>query len=556
MADGSGAGTEGRSRERSESSRRRWLTADGSYPLHPFLFAIVSVLAMMANGLDHAAYGDVAAAFIGSLVFATAALLVAGAAMRRLDARTAVIASIWIVGSLYYASLFDAINNLLGGGFSMMRSLLVAVPVLVLLSIAAARIRFRLNNVNLILNCIAVVMLVTPLWNIAAYEWAYGAARDVYDPAKAAEEMPEIAGTGGTAGAAAKRPPDIYHFIFDRYASEPVLKRYYDLDNSAIGRYLEERGFYVARNSNSNYQKTGHSLASTFYMDYLDLLADDKRLAPKGWGPIYAMLDDHRVGRFLKNRGYDFVQFGSWWVGTHAIPLADENRPHGFSEFNMLYLRGTILRPLFHLMPDGEFTGRLDWDNAQCGRIANQIEEIKAVGGGEKPVYVFAHVLVPHGPYNFTTDGRCLSLEESYERGLPQGYLDQIAYANRLIEEIVSALQAPGREPPVILIQADEGPFPSRDYSVPWQDSPARDLRIKTGILSAYYFPDQEYSKLSDDITPVNSYRILFNKYFGTEFPLLPNRVFAFPDPIIYEFYDVTDKVRGTPDTPAVGTIN
>ncbi|MGF1622949.1 MAG: hypothetical protein ACFCUR_20355 [Rhodomicrobiaceae bacterium] len=543
--------------ENGRSSRRNWVTADGSYPIHPFMFAIVSVLAMLANGLDHADYADIVPALGGSLAFALTALLLAGAVIRRLDARTAVIASIWIVGSLYYASLFDDINKLLGGGFSMVNSLAVSVPVLVGLTIAAARVRFPLNNVNLILNCIAVVMLVTPVWNIAVYEWRYGAARNVYDPVKAAEEMPEIAASGATADSAAKRPPDIYHFIFDRYTSESVLTTHYDLDNSAIGRFLEERGFHVARESNSNYQKTGHSLASTFYMDYLDLLADDDRLAPKGWHPIYAMLDDHRVARFLKNRGYDFIQFGSWWGGTFHNPLADENHPHGFSEFNMLYLRKTILRPLFHIMPDSDFTSRLDWDNGQCGRVANQIEQIKAIGQRDKSVYVFTHILVPHGPYNFATDGRCLSIDESLERGEPQGYIDQIAYANRIIEEIVPALQAPDREPPVILIQSDEGPFPrKRDYSVPWQDSPAHELQIKTGILNAYYFPDQDYSMLSDDTTSVNTYRILFNHYFGTEFPLLPDRVFAFPDPIIYEFHDVTENVRGAADAPASSQIN
>lgn len=43
----------------------------------------------------------------------------------------------------------------------------------------------------------------------------------------------------------------------------------------------------------------------------------------------------------------------------------------------------------------------------------------------------------------------------------------------------------------------------------------------------------------------MNSYRILFNSQFGTNFPLLPNKIFAFPhDGNIFEFHDVTEKVR------------
>jgi hypothetical protein len=272
------------------------------------------------------------------------------------------------------------------------------------------------------------------------------------------------------------------------------------------------------------------------------------------WHPIFEMLDDTRVVRFLRARGYDFLQFGSWWVGTFSSPTADENRPLGFSEFNLHYLRSTVALPVFQLLPDTPFTMRLDWDNGQCQRVARQIEQIKAIGQRDRPVYVFAHILVPHGPEVFTTDGRCLSNPEARKRGERQGYIDQIAYANRIIEDIVTTLQAEGRPAPVILIQADEGPFPKRDYKVEWQDAPAEELRIKTGILNAFYIPGEDYSLLRDDITPVNSYRAVFDTVFGTDLGQLPDRIFTFPnDRDIYGFEDVTTRVLCEDlDAPAV----
>src|SRR5690606_38465208 len=108
----------------------------------------------------------------------------------------------------------------------------------------------------------------------------------------------------------------------------------YDFDDSATEQFLESHGFHVVRSANSNYHRTALSLASTFHMDYLDLLADDTRVAGYNWRPTHAMLGDHRVARFLKARDYRFVQFGSWWTGTFHNPVADVNRPHGFSEFN------------------------------------------------------------------------------------------------------------------------------------------------------------------------------------------------------------------------------
>jgi hypothetical protein len=519
-----------------------------TFPVAALLFAPASVLGVMANNLNQTSFADVAPSLAGTFAFALLAWLAVAALRRRADAATAVIACLWVAGSLFYLGLFGRVNAWLGGGYPMVRPLPFALAALALLSLALHRWSRPAAALHTVLGTIALVMVATPLWQAAAYEWRQGGARAAYDADEAARALPQIAGPEAR-GAGAPRPPDIYHFVFDRYASEDTLARAYGVEAPIYG-FLEARGFYVARDSRSNYNRTAHSLASTFYMDYLDFLSEDPRVDQASWRPLYRMLDDHRVARFLQARGYEFLQFGSWWVGTYNNPVAARNRPRGFSEFGMIYLRRTALRPLLHLLPDTPFTMRLDWDNAQCQRVARQVEEIKAIGERDEertgPVYVFAHILVPHGPEVFTRDGRCLTQQEWIERGEVQGYIDQVAYADRLIEDLVTTLQADGRTPPVILIQADEGPFPEREPGVPWQDASPEELRIKTGILNAYYFPGGDYRLLRPDITPVNSYRVLFNTVFGTDFPQLPDRTFVFPhDRRLYEFHDVTSVVRG-----------
>lgn len=534
---------DGPKEDRNTSFRTRPLW-DGTYPFHPFLLAVAAVFALWTRNLDYATLADIAPSLAGSLAFALLAYLVIAGLRRRFDATSAVVASIWIVGCLFYAGLFARLKGAVEGGF--------ALAALALCTFAALKFRGPSRLAHHVLNGIALVLVLTPAGDIVAYEWRNGAARAAYDGERAFEDIQGHF----PRQEADERPPDIYHFVFDRYPSENILARHYGMDNTAIGWFLENRGFYVARASNSNYQKTAHSLASTFYLDYLDFLGGDERIQGGNWHPIYEMLDDSRVARFLKSRGYETIQFGSWWVGTYNSPLADENRPHGFSEFAMLYLRRTILKPLFRILPDTPLTMRLDWDNAQCQRVAPQVEEVKAIGERARPVFAFVHILVPHGPYNFAADGRCLDQKKSAERGAKQGFIDQVAYANRIIEDVVTALLSDERRRPIILIQADEGPFPSRNSKIPWQDAPAEELRVKTGILNAYYFPNQDYRLLHDDITPVNSYRILFNTYFGARFPLLRDRVFAFPnDRTLYEFHDVSAKVRG-PDTVELTPAN
>ena len=82
-----------------------------------------------------------------------------------------------------------------------------------------------------------------------------------------------------------------------------------------------------------------------------------------------------------------------------------------------------------------------------------------------------------------------------------------------------------------------------------WHELPDEQLRIKTAILNAYYFPDEQYEQLGDEITPVNSFRVLFNALFETDFEILPDRTYVSPDDRhLYEFHDVTDRVRRLPE--------
>jgi hypothetical protein len=320
------------------------------------------------------------------------------------------------------------------------------------------------------------------------------------------------------------------------------------MDNQDFIEFLRAHGFFVASSSHSNYLKTATSLASSLSLDYINFLSAKREGYGTGWQPIYNMLGKHRVGEFLKNIGYTYIQIGSWWNATRYNAFADENYSFGFSEFNWVYLRKTILPPLVAAsFPGSNIAMRLRWDYGQCQRVPQQREQIKHTGGRPEPTFLFAHILLPHEPYVFDAAGRCLSLAEMDARGLRTGYVGQLLYANTLLKDVLaSLLDRPGKKP-IIILQADEGPFPER-YRTGWRSWRAADgaeLRMKTGILNAYYFPDGDYSALYDDITPVNSFRIVFNKFFGTEFERLPDRIYASPDVFqIYEFFDVTDIVR------------
>jgi hypothetical protein len=515
--------------------------------LHPFLFASASIVRPYASNLRSVYLVDGLAALGAALAAALLLLLAFGVVSRSLWAKAAVLASATLVAGLFYGEIIDAVNHYAGAGLSPVSALPIMLAALAAVFVAVALPRVDFTPANAILNGIAFTIVIVPAWQIASHSWQAGGtsrpAAVALDEASSAAKVSAVGDPTATKAA----PRQIFYLIFDRYGSQSVLADYYRFDNSDLAGFLEEKRFYVASNSRANYLKTAHSLASTFHMDYLDFLADDPRSKGADWHPLYDGLRDHRVGRFLKSSGYNFTQIGSWWGPTQYNPYADENHSFGFSEFNYWYLRRTIVAPVLDAVaPGSALARRLQWDLGQCQRVPRQIEKIKEIAARNEKAFVFAHILVPHDPYVFSAEGRCPSSDEM-ERTETEKYIDQVRYANSLIKDFVSALLATDGPKPIIIIQSDEGPFPPRYQSEDrsWYDATVDELRAKMGILNAFYFPDGDYRDLDPQVTSVNTFRVLFNKYFGTRLERLPDRIYAFPDVSnIYDFYEITDVLR------------
>ena len=77
--------------------------------------------------------------------------------------------------------------------------------------------------------------------------------------------------------------------------------------------------------------------------------------------------------------------------------------------------------------------------------------------------------------------------------------------------------------PPIIIIQGDHGPdlFMPNDSWPKAKNLTKTMLNEKTGILNAYYLPQCDGEYLYESISPVNSFRAIFNSCFDMEFNLL-----------------------------------
>ena len=183
---------------------------------------------------------------------------------------------------------------------------------------------------------------------------------------------------------------------------------------------------------------------------------------------------------------------------------------------------------------------------SQSQSTAEKLAEIPNI---KEPTFVFAHLLITHDPYVFDRNGEFLTDEEFFKRSGKENYVNQVIIANKKLRQLIEKLLSLSSVPPIIVLQSDEGPWPRRFQLDPpsfdWRQATKKELRQKLGILNAYYLPNVDKSHLYKSITPVNTFRLIFNLYFKTNLELLPDESYAFVDQNHpYKFFNVTDRVR------------
>lgn len=68
-------------------------------------------------------------------------------------------------------------------------------------------------------------------------------------------------------------------------------------------------------------------------------------------------------------------------------------------------------------------------------------------------------------------------------------------------------------------------------------------LKERTSILNAYYLPYGGDKTLYDSITPVNTFKIIFNTYFNTNLELVKDSIFHSTYEQPYKFTYINDRL-------------
>ena len=165
-----------------------------------------------------------------------------------------------------------------------------------------------------------------------------------------------------------------------------------------------------------------------------------------------------------------------------------------------------------------------------------------------EPTFIWAHVFLPHPPWiwgpngEHITPGNPLLITDNPEYRdagwePKRQFIQQTQFANKMTIKAVDEILE--KDPySIIIIQGDHGTA----WDINWQDPSEKDVYQRLRNLDAIYFPDEEKRiYLKDDRTLVNTYRTIFNSYFGSNYEILENKMYWNTNQKPYNFVDVTD---------------
>jgi Sulfatase len=314
--------------------------------------------------------------------------------------------------------------------------------------------------------------------------------------------------------------PDIYYFILDGYARFDVLYKYYNYDNSTFLDYLRHKGFFIATNSYANYSWTFLSLSSSLNFKYLEDETKDL-INSNDLGRLYEIIKDNRVIKFLKAKGYKYIHLKSSWIGASENKLAD---------YQIGYKKMLFKNDFSRVLADTTLLKFFGISSVDLARIhMENFKALESVPDDPSPTITFSHILLPHHPYVFDREGNIkndltLRGQDKHTQGKmgkmwsqKNAYLDQLIFVNKKITALVDTLLEKSLIPPIIIIQSDHGPQV--------QDAPRQEyVKCRLSILNAIYSPGKPKFIFNESVTPVNTFRILFNNYFNSDLTILPNK--------------------------------
>ena len=497
---------------------------------YPFLIALIPILNYAANNPDQYGIEDLGFLILITLVacavvYAVALLASRGRAAPELPAFVTLLYVAWFFGYRRAAGV------LTGDPANPPHLLLVpaGLVVTVVLIWLVRRRQALLEGLGRFLSLMAALLVGYSAFQVGR-GWVRG-EKMVAESGLARELARPITGPAAVSGPTR----DIYVIVLDEYANSDVLRERFEFDNRPFEDSLRSLGFHLPSLVRSNYFHTLLSLPSLLNSAHLTALEREIGAGVKHPRLPNYLVEHSRVARYLQDRGYEYVFFPSdWWHSTTDNPAADRVF-HPFGGFDLMRSMsgGELERTVRGITILSYFDRSHHWEAEHVRRTLDGMARL--AGTGDRPRFVFAHVIKPHNPYVF--DRSCAVMPRQKEDDDIGPYLEQVECLNRLLLATVRRIQAQSAVPPLIILQGDHGSklLHATGYPTP-EDVPPAAARERFGAFGAYYLPDGGAEAFGDTVTIVNVLGNVLRHYFGARLPRAGDEQYISTEGFPYDF--------------------
>ena len=522
---------------------------------HPFLVAVFPILIIYSQNIGRVNFEDLVLPIILVLIFSVGLYYILKIILKN-PFKSALIVTIILIILFSYGHVYYLLNDVSMDGFDIGRNIYLipafglALGVSIFFTIRAERV---FDNATSIINVISIVFIMVAISNVAFV----GAEITNYDKDSSQElfyetkDFSEYFEPHKFSISENQELPDVYYLILDEYARNDALLEYHDFDNSEFEKFLEDKGFHVADNNFTNYPMSVQSIPSTMNMNYINFLADEIGTDVRNYKPLnekdFGLYPNNMVIKNFKEMDYKIITFNTFALHLHENPLSDET----FCHRDKFLLENRLVDVLARTSIFGYYVER--WAEGELRQVILCAFENFGNAGNvfDEPVFVWAHIMLPHPPWIFgpngeeITPGKPLLITDNPEfrdSGWEpkRQYIQQVQFANKKTIEVVENILENNKNS-IIIIQGDHGTA----WGLNWIDPSKDDTWQRLRNFDAIYFPDQDKRvQLNDDRTLVNTFRTVFNSYFGSDYEMLEDKMYWGWNAKPYYFEDITNYLQ------------
>lgn len=475
------------------------------FPLHTVLLPVYFIFGIYVRFVGLLNTNELLWAFV-KVVAATLLLFIILSFICKNKIKAAILTTVTGIFYLFFGDIKNALENISLTSFISSYRFLLPLLLILTIIIFIKVIRGRSNaTANLFLNLLFFIYIISDTISLVAKTGKGEVSNLVFDSQSAPKSM-----------------PDIYFILMDTYPSSGYQREVLGADHNSLDTILKAKGFRVQANPRSNYNSTAFSMSSLFNMSYIDWLKGTTA-KPHHFNKATNTIYNSVVIKWLTQQNYSLINLSVFDLPGH--PALEKERfltatTTGLVFYNTLWqrLKSDLLPSLF----PSYLRQLIDAHQKEQKNILEKfkaynkvvVDSLYRLPETDKPRFVYAHLEMPHFPYFYDSTGKAYADEEVYSGTMitdKNRFRNYIGYTNQVISQLLDQLLLQTGGNAIIIVQSDHG----------INDVPGSKRADVFRNYSAFYFPRKDYYLLYDSMSNVNTFRVVFNNYFGQRLPLL-----------------------------------